>query len=343
MLFEFMPAHFGGNIAVEADGALLLARSLQVPSERIVVVKPVPALEKATKVMQTLASQPETPMTLSELAKRTATSPSTCHSIVIALCESGLLLRHPRSKTYSLGPAIVELGSAAARGYLGLTAARDRIVELSRLLRLSIVVGARDDDELIIVAHHEHEWDLGASRTGFRSPLVPPLGVLFYAWADEVQIEEWLSRGARVTSSSGIGPFRSALERVRNAGYWASLGGTMQDLTMRVAVRLADEQDPEVRLRLAAELLTAIDTNGGFVAGGLAETGGQDMVGGPVFGPAGNVVLTVTAVGSPGRVQKAGMRAVAHAVLETCSVVTKSIGGSSPVGWPPLVAEARRQ
>jgi DNA-binding IclR family transcriptional regulator len=292
-------------------------------------VKAVPALDKAIAVLRTLGTQPEHPMTLSELSESTGTSASTCHSIVMALCEAGFLIRHQRRKTYSLGPAIMELGGLAARGYLGLTAARDQIVDLSRDLRLSTIVGARDDDELIIVAHHENGWDLGASRTGFRSPMVPPLGMLFYAWEDNEALDEWLMRCRSALNSPEVDRYRSAVTEVRERGYWVSLSGTMQALTMEVASKLADESDPDVRLQLAAELLAAFDATTGFEPTGLP-TSRQDMIGGPVFGPDGRVVLTITAAGSPNDVEDAGVERVAAAVMSACEAVTTAIGGRHP-------------
>src|SRR5881227_118241 len=71
------------------------------------------------------AAHPDTAFSLSELCRRLDINKATAHAMLTALAESGFLLRNPRDKSYTLGPALIALGSAAA-------ARRLELVEFAR-------------------------------------------------------------------------------------------------------------------------------------------------------------------------------------------------------------------
>src|SRR4051812_30928100 len=147
--------------------------------------KQVPAVDKALRILAELAARPSEPLTLSELARAAEINLSTCHSIVMSLTDASYLLRHEPSKTYTLGPAVVEVGTAALQQYPGLPAARAAADELTRRFDLGVTVGGRAGDEIIVLAHTATPHISPATVQGFRGPMVPPLGRLFMAWADD--------------------------------------------------------------------------------------------------------------------------------------------------------------
>ena len=53
---------------------------------------------------------------IAELAEAMDLPPSTVHRILQTFCEKKFVIRDDRSHTYRLGPALIPLGKAAARG-----------------------------------------------------------------------------------------------------------------------------------------------------------------------------------------------------------------------------------
>ena len=53
---------------------------------------------------------------IAELAEAMDLPPSTVHRILQTFCEKKYVIRDNRSHTYRLGPALIPLGKAAARG-----------------------------------------------------------------------------------------------------------------------------------------------------------------------------------------------------------------------------------
>jgi DNA-binding IclR family transcriptional regulator len=68
-------------------------------------------------VLEFLAARPDERFTLSELARGCDLNKATAHALLTELTARGVLLRHPDEKRYSLGPRLVPVGDAAARGY----------------------------------------------------------------------------------------------------------------------------------------------------------------------------------------------------------------------------------
>ena len=58
------------------------------------------------------------------LARHADVSQATCHAILATLVDAGYVVRDPSSKSYSLGPAFLGLGDAAARAFPEVRVAR---------------------------------------------------------------------------------------------------------------------------------------------------------------------------------------------------------------------------
>jgi DNA-binding IclR family transcriptional regulator len=69
--------------------------------------------KRATEIIDVLAARGTTAFSLSELAREPGINVASCHAILQGLTESGHLSRHPKHKTYSLGPALVAIGHVA--------------------------------------------------------------------------------------------------------------------------------------------------------------------------------------------------------------------------------------
>ena len=98
---------------------------------------------RAATLLRVLAEDPSTAWSLAEMARRADLSYASAHSVASALEESGLVRRHPRTRAYTLGPALIALGAAARRGYRVVDDALPEMERLSRDLGLGCLASAR--------------------------------------------------------------------------------------------------------------------------------------------------------------------------------------------------------
>ena len=73
-----------------------------------------PSADRTVALLDFLAAHPDERFGLSDLARRLDINKATAHALTAALTNAGYLLRHPVDKRYSLGPALIAIGNAAA-------------------------------------------------------------------------------------------------------------------------------------------------------------------------------------------------------------------------------------
>lgn len=77
------------------------------------MTKPAPAVVRAAQILDHLAGRPTLPLSMTEIAEAVGVNPASTLAILQALTEAGYIVRHPRHKTYSIGPAMLITGHAA--------------------------------------------------------------------------------------------------------------------------------------------------------------------------------------------------------------------------------------
>lgn len=101
-------------------------------------------------------------------------------------------------------------------------AVRDRLEALARDVGADCSVLAKVGDEAVFVMTAGRDGGRGGgAAVGHRIPLIPPLGAVFHADADEDEVDEWLRRGQ--ASDRELAGFRRNVEMVRDRGYSLSL------------------------------------------------------------------------------------------------------------------------
>ena len=248
------------------------------------------------------------------------------HALVATLTDAGYLLRHPVDKTYSLGPALVAVGNAAASVQLDVVDhARGEMRRLADELDVLCVASAVIGGEIVILGR---EGDLGPLapdvRVGHRLPLVPPLGTVFMAWSPDGEIEAWLQRTGPSASPERIARFRAAVSAVRDRGYSLAL-----EVDARVQIgRALGGRDTGVD---ASQLARLVDELGHeeYVLAELEHAASYrlSMIAAPVFGADGSVVLALTLFGFRASLDPAEIRRLAERLVDATRVVTKSIHG----------------
>jgi DNA-binding IclR family transcriptional regulator len=296
------------------------------------VSRPALAATRALEILNYLGAHPHESFSLSELARRLEVNVASTHAVLGALTDAGYLVRHPRHRTYALGPVVVALGAAALEQHPAIDLARDEVRRLAHELDLEAMVTAAAGNEIVFIARAGQHQPRGSdTRVGQRVPLVPPLGSVFVAWSPTRDVEEWLDRARPRLDDTQLTQARMALRAVRANGYSIGLEvSARQDLGLAIA-RLADEPR-------ALDIRTSIDEL-------IAELGQHEywvrdldsrrvydvsMIAAPVFGPDAQVLLALTIVGFPPALSADRIRDYAERVRGAGIVVTKRVHGRIP-------------
>jgi DNA-binding IclR family transcriptional regulator len=263
------------------------------------VARPAPGADRSVRILELLAAHPSDRFTLSEVARRCSLNKATAHALLAALSQSGILLRHPDEKRYSLGPRLVEIGAAARRGYTAIDFAPAALDRLSAATGRWVRAFARREDRVSVVAQARIPADVDALDP-VTLTLTPPLGALWMAWSDRPSVEAWLARAA---AADAVGASQAALPAIRRDGYAVTRASPELRLLSRpvlsagrapTATRRERRPTPEeVRTLLAAIgrqhlLLTDADDAGTYRIADVAA---------PVFDASGSVALVVAVSG----------------------------------------------
>jgi DNA-binding IclR family transcriptional regulator len=290
-------------------------------------------------VFRFLAQHPREGFTLSELARRLDLNKATCHAMFTAMETHGLLLRHPVTKAYTLGPALIGLAEAVAPSeYHALEMARAKMDELSEDLGLAAIVSGRVGDEMVVLARRLPPGYVPPSgrppTIGTRSAWAPPIGAIFTAWADESVQRAWLDRTDETHRGERREHYEARLEEIRQRGYEVGLVHDSRSRLLR-AVRNADEAaNPQELRQLVMDLLDHLQDDDGVAASGA---GGKQMlysITAPVFGSGGDVVISITIDGFSKPLGRREIERYGNRLAHSADQVTRAIHGQFPTGWP---------
>jgi DNA-binding IclR family transcriptional regulator len=155
------------------------------------------------------------------------------------------------------------------------------------------------------------------------------------AWVPGDEVEEWLRRLNLPDDSEEVRYYRDALEVTREQGYVVSLDGTISELAIRLAVRLARATTQHERLDMAVKLADLL-RNEEYAhlgqANGIIHR--QDVIAAPVFGPDDRVALTLSVIGRPGDIAEKNVPTIVRALTAATRRITASIGGRTPARPP---------
>lgn len=238
-------------------------------------------------------------LTASDVARRVGANRASCVHMLAALEHAGFVTRGALDRRYRLGPALVDLGAAAARSYPGLETARRELDALTRATGHAGFVFAREGDLARLLGF---TWDLRRAaptmRTGDTLVLTPPLGTVFYAWASAADVDTWIARAPEDADPARL---RELLGAVRRLGFVVEL------LPEQLAI--AASADP-TRAGAALDPL-------GFVARDVVDDESYTVssVSAPVFAPDGTVALALNLAGFAAPLRGREIRALADDLL----------------------------
>lgn len=297
------------------------------------MARPAPAASRAIQILDLLVTHPSERFTLTELVRRTGMSLGSSHAVLAVLEQSGHVTRHPATRAYSLGPALVVAGVVALEQHPGIDAARSQIDGLAGSVGVEVVVTVRTVDEIIFVARAGIHTPRGPGIVeGERVPLIPPFGAVFFAWAPAPEVDAWLERSPD-HSAATIARCRAALDLVRARGFAVTAGSDAQRMLGERTFTLADDPS-RVDLRDDVAELFATLAHENYPVVMLDDDRPFDVgiVAAPVFGPDGAVIAAISATGFPPGLDAATVADAGEKVRDAAAVATRSARGRLPVG-----------
>jgi DNA-binding IclR family transcriptional regulator len=295
---------------------------------------PAPAASRALAVLSYLTANPQQSFTLSELSSALSINMASLSAILRSLVDSGYLLRHPRHKTYELGPAVIAAGNAAS--------VRHPVVELARpeMRRLAEETGSEcvgstvvGDEILIMVLEGRPSVQLPQMSLGQRIPLNPPLGGVFLAWSPPTRIERWLAQLGKNIDTATRTHLASALDHVRRRGYSVNLFSDQLQRVTQTLTELAHHPLQKDLHKQLVELVSSLGSDYELLDADPDKEYDGALVAAPVFGSDGSVVFAVTLSALLGRNGRDIMRTADRLSAVTLHL-TRQIGGRVPTGAP---------
>lgn len=183
-----------------------------------------PIVKKAFEILRAVARS-ENGLRLSDISAGLDISKSTVHGIAAALEEQGAIVRDPRSKRYTIGLTLMELGKAAYERVDIKKEARPVMEALVAQCRESVFLGVRNGDHVTVIDIVESPKDFKiSSPIGTALPLLAgAVGKVFLSAMPRLAAKAYLKEHALTpfTARTIIDPgvYQEELVRVRKQGY----------------------------------------------------------------------------------------------------------------------------
>ncbi len=294
---------------------------------------PRPALSasRTVAVLNYLAAHPTEGFTLSDLSQRLGINGASAHALMGVLVDAGYLVRHSRLRTYTLGPAVIALGSAALESQPVVDIARDVARDLARATGFEVAVTAAAGDHIAFLARAGEPTARGVPvHVGQRVPFKPPLGSVFAAWGGA---ERWLA--GRPDEAA----LRDVLALVRARGYSVALQAAARQRLGHALNAMARAPSDE---RLAGAVQELVEDLGRrrYQLTDMSDDAAYDvsMITAPVFDATGHVVLALTLQGFTAPKTGAEISVLGERVRDAALAVTMRSHGQVPAVTDETVA-----
>ena len=296
------------------------------------VARPSPQTERIHHAIDFFVANPGQAHTLADIARHLGVSKAGCLPMISALTDAGWLIRHPRDKTYRLGPALVTIGRAAE-----LVNPSDYAVETLRHLAHETgapciaLLPSGDHVVLTEIAHplgSVNEW-MGLKR-GHQLRAVAPLGLSLYLHSDDEAINAWLSKSSLRDVNAARAAFLPAVEASRKRGYVVELRLPTHEIFVLTQRLLTENRTGMVTsLRSMSRLTQDVLREHEYL---VAEIANQKMyrpiaITAPVYGPEDNVELILAITDLPEPITGVEVQRLGMLVKEAADHLTKELTG----------------
>jgi len=232
-------------------------------------------------------------------------------------------VRHPRRRTFTLGPAVVALGTAALETHPAVDMARDAARQLAGETGLEVAVTTVAGDDIVFVARAGDPSPHGVPvHVGQHVPFHPPLGSVFVAWGGA---DPWLAQ------TEDPDAMRDVLAAVRRRGYSVALEADARKALGRSLDELS-RQPSDDRLRSDVDTMITALAQRDYQVRDVDPRRSYEvsMIAAPVFGPDGEVVLSLTLLGFPSALLGSVVSEYGERVRDVALVLTRRSRGRVP-------------
>lgn len=288
--------------------------------DRGIVARPSPQTERIKQIVDLLASNPRSSFHLAEIARHLNISKAGLHPTLIALAEAGWLVRHPTSKAYRLGPALVSIGKAASVSVPSERAvpAMQQLASTTGCTCLALVPSANGLVMTEIVGPSGPVADWMGLRRGHLTRIGAPTGIALFLKADDDAVEEWLYNSILRNQEEARKRFLPPLLTSRERGYTVELRLPMHD-TYFLAQRLAGGQRSELEDLLQSSTRLAVDQlkNHVYLLGEIENDKKYQVlaVNAPVYSSTFDVEMILAATSIPGPITGREIKQLGERVL----------------------------
>ena len=290
-----------------------------------------PPTLRVVNVLNLLAADPGRALSLTAIAGEAAISAATCLGILNELARAGYVVRHP-DRTYSLGGALVSVGTAARDSRAGIGEARIQLRalgdELGRLCTASSVIG---DEIVVLEAAGPASAGTPLVRAGSRFPFLAPVGLVNAAWHSDAVIARWLERAPVELPATKMTRLRAVITAARQQGYMVErLTNIETSLHQILPLAFANAGGDVARRALAEALLIFADRD--YLTDELERpaTSSVSVICAPCFDASGAPEVVLGVYVMQAKVTIAAVRRMATRLRSACDAVTASIGGHDP-------------
>jgi DNA-binding IclR family transcriptional regulator len=269
-----------------------MARGMESPSGATVAGEEgyrVPAVERTFTILRVLATSGQS--SLADIVNGSGLNKSTTFYILRTLVMLDVVACDERTRQYTLGPALMELGLSASGQFNDVDIAKRSLAELLETMNITIVLYRRVNvGEIIMVDKIERAHRVRITvQAGSHLPIQgASFGRVFLAYDDAVTVDEALKDGLHKftpKSLTRVPVFRRELAEVRERGW-------------------------------------AVDHEGFAL--------GVSTVAAPIFGPDGKVVLVAAAVGFTNLFTDEVTGQCGVELRRSCDRVSRLLGGEPP-------------
>lgn len=268
------------------------------------MTKPAPAVVRAAQILDYLAGRPTQPLSMTEIAEAVGVNPASTLAILQALTEAGYIIRHPRHKTYSIGPSMLITGHAARVRFEVADVVDIEVKRLAAQFGTACTASMIAGEDVAVVASHGRSPAGGSYQVGQRIRLSAPAGLVFMAWAPDDEVRRWLLRAAPVITDQLWDGMQALLAGIRQRGYFASVQSDRVDKFYMQLGEAASHSTVHERLDTIQSMLAALLARMGEPID-FSEPRRIGFLGAPVFNGNGEVAVMLSVLGTPSHLTEA--------------------------------------
>jgi DNA-binding IclR family transcriptional regulator len=302
---------------------------------------PSPPTDRVVSVLNLLAHE-HAGLSASAIARRVNVTSSTCATLLLALESADYVERHP-DKTYRLGPGMLPLAQALHSRFPLLGAAHEELGALCAELECGATLTRIDADhvQVMIAVGADGQEPLGVVA-GDQFPVSFPYGAIAMAWRPTAEINQWIESAPTAMTADERAHERRVMADItsRGVGVW-SLEPRAAPLVDRIRSIVGDPSRPHLHEQLTE--LFAVFGRHGYTADELAHCRSLSVgyVLAPIFGADGQPRYQIDLHLLRTTMTRDAIDAVLTRVLQSAALLTRVMGGASPVPLGDLRVPAR--